>query len=367
MKNILLSVSFGIKKHVLTLLMVLCTACYLNAQTTDYQQRVKKIQSNIDKYFAAKSPYLYIETTDTAHNEKPYSYLWPICALIQAANEMEVLEPGKKYLQPVLKTIENYYNPYAPSPGYQAYVNKDGKDTRYIDDNQWIGIAAIDAYNRTKDKQYLDLAKLIYNFMMTGYDTISGGGLYWREYDFTSKNTCSNGPGVILALQLYKATKDKNYLKTGLDIFNWTNKHLLSPEGVYYDNIKMKDLAVDKHAYPYNVGTMLQSNVLLYQITKDKAYLNEASRLAVAARSYFYKNNQLPDHYWFNAVMMRGFIELYQITKDKSLIQFFADDAERIWKEERDNKDLLGHHKTKSLIDQAAMIEIYARLAYLKI
>jgi uncharacterized protein YyaL (SSP411 family) len=201
--------------------------------------------------------------------------------------------------------------------------------------------------------------------MMTGYDTVYEGGLYWRENDYTTKNTCSNGPGIVLALKLHKATGDKKYLTTGVELFNWTNKNLLSPEGVYYDNIRVKEGKTDKRAYTYNLGTMLQSNVLLYQITKEKSYLEEANRLAKAGRSYFFKNNRLPDHYWFNAVMFRGYIDLYKITGDKNLIQFFADDAERIWKEEKDENGLFGKHQAKTLIDQAAMLEIYSCLEQL--
>jgi uncharacterized protein YyaL (SSP411 family) len=352
----------------LFLLSLLAFSSGVYSQKPDYKTRIQKTHSNIYQYFASDRPHLFIETTDTVINEKPYSFLWPVCALIQATNEMEeVLEPGKDYMSPVIKTIANYYNPHPPAPGYQAYVNLDGKDTRYIDDNQWIGIAAIDAYNRTGKVEYLDLAKLIYNFMMTAHDTVYGGGLYWRENDYSTKNTCSNGPGVVLALQLHKATGDKKYLSTGLELFNWTNKYLLSPEGIYYDNIRVKEGKTDKRAYTYNLGTMLQSNVLLYQITNQESYLKEAKRLAQAGRSYFYKNNRLPDHYWFNAVMFRGYIDLYKITGDKNLIQFFADDAERIWKEEKDENDLFGTHKAKSLIDQAAMLEIFARLERLNV
>lgn len=39
-------------------------------------------------------------------------------------------------------------------------------------------------------------------------------------------------------------------------------------------------------------------------------------------------------------------------------------DADRVWRDERDIKGMLGKHK--SLIDQAAMIEIYARLIQMK-
>ena len=53
---------------------------------------------------------------------------------------------------------------------------------------------------------------------------------------------------------------------------------------------------------------------------------------------------------------------MYKIDKNRKYIQYFIDDANRIWNEERE-KGLIGKKgKRKRLIDQAAMIEIYARL-----
>jgi hypothetical protein len=93
--------------------------------------------------------------------------------------------------------------------------------------------------------------------------------------------------------------------------------------------------------------------------------LKEAEHIASAAKDFFYKNNKLPGNYWFNAVLLRGEIALYKIDKDKSHIQFFIDDANRIWDEENENGLIGKKGKRKRLIDQAAMIEIYARLAEL--
>ncbi len=115
--------------------------------------------------------------------------------------------------------------------------------------------------------------------MMTGYDTIAGGGLYWKEGDKTTKNTCSNGPGILLALQLYIITNQHVYLDTALILYNWVNAHLQSPAGVYYDNIKIPSLKIDSAVYTYNTGTMLQANVLLYNITKETQYLRRHGAL----------------------------------------------------------------------------------------
>ncbi|WP_234736858.1 glycoside hydrolase family 76 protein [Tellurirhabdus bombi] len=333
----------------------------------DYSTRLALIQKNIDQVFYMPQTGLYLETNDPAHNEKPNSYLWPLCALYQATNEREVLEPSKNYMAPVRKAIEQYHNTVPPVPGYQAYIRKAGVDTRFYDDNQWIGITALDAYNRTQKKDYLTLGEDIYRFMMVGYDQAAGGGIYWKEDDKTTKNTCSNGPGILVALELYRITKQKAYLDKAVLLYDWTNKHLLAPEGVYYDAIKLPSLRIDSARYTYNTGTMLQANALLYKLTKKQAYLTEAQRLAKTAKAYFYRNNKLPHDYWFNAVLLRGYLELYSIDKDKSRLQFFIDDAERIWQEERDAAtNLLGRHTWKTLIDQAAMLEIYARLELLQ-
>lgn len=192
------------------LCLLLCVISAHAQQKYDYKNRIETVYKNIYRYFYDSSKNVFIEKTKLKADEKPYAYLWPICALIQATNEMEALYPKKQYMQPVIKVIEKYYNAAKPPhPGYESYLMEAGGDGRFYDDNQWIGIAYIDAYNRTKDIRYLNLSKEIYGFMMTGYDTIAAGGLYWKEFDSTTKNTCSNGPGILLALQLYNITNEK--------------------------------------------------------------------------------------------------------------------------------------------------------------
>ena len=333
-------------------------------QTDDYSKQIDLVYQNIYEYFYDSSHNLFIEKTDLKKDEKPYSYLWPLCAMIQAANEMELLHPGKQYMKPVMKVIDKYYNAAKPlHPGYESYLMEAGGDARFYDDNQWIGIACMDAYHRTKDTSYLNLSKEIYVFMMTGYDSIAGGGLYWKEFDSTTKNTCSNGPGVLLALQLYKATQQEKYLDTAMLLYNWVNKNLESPDGLFFDNIKLPSKEIDKRKFSYNLGTMLQSNVLLYNITKDKKYLIGAKRQAVSGLKYFYKNNLFPDNYWFNAVLLRGYVELYRVDKRNVYIKAFKTYVNKVWRLQKDNKNLIGKHSVKSLIDQAGYLEMLVRLS----
>jgi len=287
-----------------------------------YKGSIDTLTQNVYQYFYDSSKALYYETNNIKPGEKPHSYLWPLCALIQAANEEETLQSSKDYMTPVLKAIDQYYSTIPPAPAYQAYITKEEKADRFYGDNQWIAIASIDAYNRTKKQQYLNIAEDIYHFMMTGFDDAAGGGLYWKEGDKTTKNTCSNGPAILVAIQLYKITQNRNYLDTALVLYNWVNKHLQSPQGVYYDAIKIPSLKIDSAVYTYNTGTMLQSNVLLYNITKNKKYLLEAQHISKTAENVFYKNRKLPGNYWFNTVLLRGYIELYKIDKIKTTFNF---------------------------------------------
>ena len=328
-----------------------------------YRQRALLLYQNAFTIFYDSSLHCFKENIgDTAADKKPVSYLWPLCALLQTANEMEALFAGKKYIEPAAAVIKKYYSAKLPHPGYESYPPQMGGDARFYDDNQWIGIAYMDAYSRTKNKDYLALSKEIYGFMLTGYDSISGGGLYWKEFDSTTKNTCSNGPGILLALQLYNATHQQKYLDTALLLYQWTYNTLYSPDGLFYDNIQLPSGKIDTRYFTYNAGTMLQSNVMLYKITNHKKYLLAAQSLAEKSLQHFFKNNLFPDNYWFNAVLLRGYQALLQVDKQKKYIAAFKKYADKIWATQIKN-GLVGQEKINTLIDQAGYAEILARLA----
>jgi hypothetical protein len=231
----------------------------------NYEHLANNLHKQIQKHFYLPRGVYYREFADSVAPQHKVSYLWSLCALWQADNEMEKLLPRGNLLRKDFSVIEKYNDNAAPAPGFDSYPGEFKKEDRYYDDNQWIGLTAMDAYKRTNQQFYLNVGEKIYRFMMTGFDTVSGGGLYWKEGDKSTKNTCSNGPGIILALQLYQATKKQTYLDTALMLYGWVNKHLEAPTGLYYDNLKITSNTVAKYQFSYNTGTMLQSNVYLYE------------------------------------------------------------------------------------------------------
>lgn len=358
------------KQHVSPLIILVLIGthlcCFAQTARQEYANRVKIIKLHIQQYFYDSSTNNYNEFYPAAIGaKKKFSYLWPLCGLMQAANETDAALITANYLDTILVQIQPYYDDTPPKPGYNSYLIHPVKEARFYDDNQWIGIACMDAYQRTKNNKYLLQGKMMYDFMMTGFDTTSGGGLYWKEKDFSTKNTCSNGPGVLVALQLYKATGNKHYLDTALLLYNWVNETLLSPSNLYFDNIRLPSGKIDKRIYTYNAGTMLQSSVILFQLTQEKKYLVQAKKIAAASLQYFYKNNSFPDNYWFNAVLLRGYIELYKADHDNTYILAMQQYGETIWQKQRNDKNIIGKHPRKELLDQAAAMEIYASLLQL--
>lgn len=76
---------------------------------------------------------------------------------------------------------------------------------------------------------------------------------------------------------------------------------------------------------------------------------------------------------WFTAVMLRGFIELYEIDHNKIYLNSFNKSLDYAWEHARDEKGLFNTDFTgnsqdnrKWLLTQAAMVEMYARLATIK-
>lgn len=214
--------------------------------------------------------------------------------------------------------------------------------------------------------QHLNIGKEIYTYMMTGFDTVLTGGLYWQENKKVSKNTCSNAPGIILALQLYQATKQKTYLDTALLLYKWVNKTLKTASGLYYDNMSVKDQKITKWIFSYNTGTMLQSNLYLYECTGNKKYLQESIAIADSSLSYFYGNGKFRDNYWFNAVLLRGYQYLLKHNKDTKYIKSFQQCLDHALANNKNGRGLFQKDHLLDLVEHGGMLEILARYAWLE-
>ncbi len=338
-----------------------------------YIQEMHSLQAAIQQHFLDEKSGNYLIVVDPAKREtkngylREYTYIWALCALFQAANEIEKVDADAKLLDALIENMRPYSDPAPPVPGYSDYIMKLKPGERYYDDNQWIGITALDAYERTGKQSYLDLGKSMYDFMMSGYDDSLGGGIYWKDSSKETKNTCSNGPGILVAIKLFQATKDQQYLDSALKIYNWTNKNLQTPSKLFYDNIRTSDRRIGKAIFSYNTGTMLQANLYLYEVTGEKKYLEEAKTIADSSLSYFYGRGRFRDDYWFNAVLLRAYQHLLKHDPDLKYIRGFKKCLDHALVTKKNEQGLFTQRDgVEDLVKQGGMLEILARFAWLE-
>lgn len=334
--------------------------------------------------FDDKHTVTYLASEEQANMPNLYSYLWPYSGTFSAVNALFETTQDKKYHQlldeRVLPGLDEYFDTTRTPNAYSSYVKSAPASDRFYDDNVWLGIDFTDTYQLTKDKKYLDKAAMIWNFIESGTDDLLGGGIYWCEQKKESKNTCSNAPGSVFALKLFKATNDSTYFMKGKALYDWTKEHLQdSTDYLYFDNVRL-DGKIGKAKFAYNSGQMMQSAALLYQLTNNPVYLEEAQNIAKECYNYFFTDFTTTSgesfkmikkgDVWFTAVMLRGFIELYHLDKNKTYIDAFDKSLSYAWENARDEKglfhtDLSGNNKDdkKWLLTQAAIVEMYGRLA----
>lgn len=324
-----------------------------------------------------------------AQQTNKYSYLWPFSGTLSAASALYETTGNFKYKEVFdscgIKGLEQYRDEKRTPVAYASYINSAAPSDRFYDDNVWIGIDMVDMYQATKQSDYLEKAQMVWRFIESGTDDVLGGGIYWCEQKKHSKNTCSNAPGSVLALKLFLATADSTYLEAGKKLYHWT-RHTLqdSIDGLYFDNINLNG-EISKAKYAYNSGQMIQGAALLYQITNDSCYLLEAQRVAKSTHKHFFSRKAKDTHgefplleghdIWFADVMLRGFLELYAIDYNSEYLDTFKRNLVYAWEHARDSStglfhaDWSGEKKDAKhwLLTQAAMVEMYARIAALEL
>lgn len=328
-----------------------------------------------------KVTYLAGEDTVTVNR---VAYLWPTSGLFSGVVALLKTTGSKQYLNILEKRIipglQQYYDTLREPACYQSYITATGKSDRYYDDNVWLALDFCELFSLTGKREYLDRSVSVWKFVISGWDEKLGGGIYWCEQKKQSKNTCSNAPASVLALKLFEATRDSSFYEWGLRIYDWTKENLQDrTDNLYFDNRNLSG-RTDTRKYTYNSGQMLQASAILFRLTGNKTYLEEAQNIAKSAINHFTEEFVTPGGKtirlfrntgnWFNAVMLRGYEELFRIDGNSQYVTIYRDNMDHLWENIRDknglfSKDWKGtrEESNKSLLDQAALVEIWAVLA----
>lgn len=287
-----------------------------------YEQWGRESLEKIDEAFWIERRGLYSEESRLA-GEKPEpgrqpAFMWgcgvQLSALVAAAKfDRKTYEPRMRAYGDAL---DAYWTNHKGIGGYDVLPNPRDAD-RYYDDNAWMVLAFAEAYEVSREHKQLDRAKKTMDFVLSGEDDKLGGGLYWRERELTSKNTCTNAPTIVGLLKLHQLTGRQDYLRKAHRIYVWTNEKLQDPEdGLYWDNINMEG-KVDRRKFSYNSALMIRANCLIYEITKNRKYLDEARRIGESAlKKWITPEGGVDDGGRFAHLLMGSFLTLAKVDND---------------------------------------------------
>ncbi len=252
----------------------------------DYRQKAEEQMAYIQTHFYDASAKRYHGSYPEKPGGLPYAFMWDNGVQWRALVDASRYNPAT--YKPILETfgegLRQYYwdpTPKGSPPGFNAYCSGPGGDDKYYDDNAWLVLGFLEAYDLTHDAKYLTWANETHAFVLSGWDEKLGGGIYWK-LKHESKNTCDNAPAAVSALRLSTRGGGKEQLDWGLRLHSWTDKTLKDTDGLYWDNIRL-DGTIGKAKFTYNTALMIEADILIYQRQHDRKALAEAEQSADAA------------------------------------------------------------------------------------
>ncbi|MDR2562904.1 MAG: glycoside hydrolase family 76 protein [Prevotellaceae bacterium] len=363
-----------------------------NQPTVVYHQRAKEqfdIVNQLYRMGSAGSAFLYKEEL----NGNAYSYLWPFDGMISATAALHKLGYEVNYAA-MTDNYEKYYRASAGQvniPGYGSSTNgTSGGGTRFYDDNSIVGIELVEAYKQTQQQRFLDRCAVVYTFLQSGLDNIMGEALWWNEdqrnqpgVDDSNKPACSNGYATNFLLNYHSIcpqTDKAAVLTLAKKLYSWMKSTLQDPGDKTYWNAKSAQGHIDQTKWTYNSGVMTLNGILLYQITGEQQYLDEAIATATGAYNYFVKpRNGLPLSYpdhdpWFNTKLLKAYIALAPLyTAANEYVNTYINFINKGYDKARMSNGLFYEDWTgaqqgryRDLLHQAAVIESYALIAIYK-
>ena len=235
----------------------------------------------------------------------------------------------------------------------------------FYDDNGWWGLAWVAAYDLTGQSRYLDAARTIFANLVTGWDDVCGGGLWWNT-DRTYKNAITNELFLTLAARLHQrcnGADHDNYLDWALRDWEWFQaRRLVGGDNLVNDGLTAMCANNGGVTWTYNQGVILGGLASLYEITGDVAYLRQGEAIADATvrllttpasastPGILVEPQELTtsrrdgDRPQFKGIFMRHLGDFSRQSRRSSYREFIRHNARSIWANDRNRKNQFGLH-----------------------
>lgn len=229
--------------------------------------------------------------------------------------------------------------------GSSGFINK------FYDDEGWWALAWIDAYDLTKDPQYLFMARSIFGDMANGWDETCGGGIWWSK-DRQYKNAIANELFLSVAAHLANrvdASQQTQYL-------NWANKEwtwfaasgMINAKNLINDGLTITTSQTGttctnngKNTWSYNQGVVLGGLTELSKANPCPSLPLVAKKIATSATTSLVDTNGImhdicepncgADGVQFKGIFVRNLVALDHAYPQVAYKTFIETNADAIW------------------------------------
>lgn len=200
-----------------------------------------------------------------------------------------------------------------------TFVKHEGRDWRWTgwnDDMAWMILGVLRGYQATGTMDWVNLAASNWNMAYDrGWTTEHGGGGIWMtDNDRFSKCALSNAPMVTAAIQLYQITGDGAYLTKATAIYDWMRTKLLTSSGEMIACLAFPNGSTtpveQRGDNVYDSGALIEAANLLYRVTGDRTYYDDAvlaARHIVETKPIIHQNQGRGSSYQYR--FFRGLTE----------------------------------------------------------
>jgi len=254
----------------------------------------------------------------------------------------------------VSKTTQ--YNALIANTFTAAQKTSPGFLNKYYDDEGWWALAWIDAYDLTRNKDYLSMAESIFADMAASWDDTCGGGIWWSK-DKDYKNAIANELFLSVAAHLVNRTAGSTrskYLEWSNREWKWfhasgmINEKNLINDGLGNTRGQSAGMACTNNGrttWTYNQGVVLGGLAELSSANHDAALRETAQKIAMAAITQLVDSKGIlhdpcepkcgADGVQFKGIFVRNLVLLNQSNPQSAYGAFIDKNADTLWEDAR--------------------------------
>jgi len=327
----------GIKPFLLSALALLSGCAAVPARNG---QSAPSLVAPVDLQYSTNA----VQTLQTWY--EPSTGLYKTTGWWNSANAMTVLIDYARLSR------STQYNPVITNTFIAAQRTSPGFLNNFYDDEGWWALAWIDAYDLTRNKEYLATAESIFADMAAAWDNTCGGGIWWSK-DRKYKNAIANELFLSVAAHLANRTSGstrRQYLIWGNREWKWFHASgMLNPTSLINDGLNKSagEIAPSgctnngRTTWTYNQGVVLGGLVELMAADHDPDLALTAQHIAQAAITQLSDDNGIlhdpcepkcgSDGVQFKGIFIRNLVLLDKVHPNKLYESFISKNADTLW------------------------------------